>query len=400
MFEICVMRRITADMIFDGKQLHQSPMVLLLHDDGRIAKLVPAAEAGGDVEYFKGLLMPGMVNAHCHLELSHMRGVIPPLTGMVPFLVQVSRQRKVEQEAVQQAMRDAITELENSGVVAVGDVCNTADSISLKAASNIRWHNFIEVFASDGKMAAERMNAALQVQQQFRALIPQHPATVTPHAPYSISPPLFRLLQEAIGDAVATMHNQESAAENELFMQGSGDFLELYRQLNNQIDPFWPSGKSSLQSWLPSLPKPKRLMMVHNVHISEADIDFAQQHAAQHQQQHYYCICIRANQYIQNEVPPIGLLRNKGCTMVIGTDSLASNHSLSMLHELQALQLAFGKQVTLEELLRWATFNGAAALDMDAVLGSFEPGKQPGIMLMQQLQDHAIVSETTIQRIA
>lgn len=400
MFEICVMRRITADMIFDGKQLHQSPMVLLLHDDGRIANLVPAALAGGDVEYFKGLLMPGMVNAHCHLELSHMRGVIPPLTGMVPFLVQVSRQRKVEQEAVQQAMRDAITELENSGVVAVGDICNTADSISVKAASNIRWHNFIEVFASDGKMAAERMNAALHVQQQFRALVSQYPATVTPHAPYSVSPPLFTLLQEAIGDTVATMHNQESAAENELFMQGSGDFLQLYRQLNNQIDPFWPSGKSSLQSWLPSLPKPKRLMLVHNVHISEADIDFAQQHAAQHQQQHYYCVCVRANQYIQNEVPPIGLLRNKGCTMVIGTDSLASNHSLNMLHELQALQLTFGKQVTLEELLRWVTFNGAAALDMDAVLGSFEPGKQPGIMLMQQLQDHAIVSETTIQRIA
>ena len=128
------MRRITADMIFDGKQLHQNAMVLLLHDDGRIANLVPAAEAGGDVEYFKGLLMPGMVNAHCHLELSHMRGVIPLRTGMVPFLVQVSRQRKVEQDAVQQAMRDAIAELENSGVVAVGDICNTADSISVKAA--------------------------------------------------------------------------------------------------------------------------------------------------------------------------------------------------------------------------------------------------------------------------
>lgn len=399
MFEICVMRRITADMIFDGKQLHQNAMVLLLHDDGRIANLVPAAEAGGDVEYFKGLLMPGMVNAHCHLELSHMRGVIPLHTGMVPFLVQVSRQRKVEQGAVQQAMRDAIAELENSGVVAVGDICNTADSISVKAASNIRWHNFIEVFASDGRMAAERMNTALQVQQQFRTAVPQYPATVTPHAPYSISPPLLTLLQEAIGDAVATMHNQESAAENELFMQGSGDFLQLYQQLNNQIDPFWPSGKSSLQSWLPSLPKPKRLILVHNVHISEEDIHFAQQHAAQYQQQHYYCMCIRANQYIQNEVPPIDLLRDRECMIVIGTDSLASNHSLDMLHELQALQLAFGKQVTLEELLRWATFNGAAALDMDTSLGSFEPGKQPGIMLMQQLQDHAIVSETTIQRI-
>ena len=394
------MRRITADMIFDGKHLHQSPMVLLLHDDGRIANLVPAAEAGSDVEYFKGLLMPGMVNAHCHLELSHMRGIIPPHTGMVPFLVQVSRQRKVEQDAVQQAMRDAIAELENSGVVAVGDICNTADSISVKAASNIRWHNFIEVFASDGKMAAERMNAALQVQQQFRTAVPQHPATVTPHAPYSISPPLFTLLQEVIGDAVATMHNQESAAENELFMQGSGDFLQLYRQLNNKIDPFWPSGKSSLQSWLPSLPRPKRLMLVHNLHISEADIHFAQQHAVQHQQQHYYCMCIRANQYIQNEVPPIGLLRDKGCTMVIGTDSLASNYSLDMLHELQALQLAFGKQVALEELLRWATFNGAAALDMESVMGSFEPGKQPGVLLMQQLQGFEIVSRTTIQRIA
>lgn len=399
MIEICGMRRITADIIFDGRELYTDHRVLLLHEDGRIIDMVTASDAGTDVEHYNGLLLPGFVNAHCHLELSHMKGMIPEHTGMVPFLLQVAKQRGVEKELIMRAMQEAVAEMESSGVVAVGDICNTADSISVKAKSSIQWHQFIEVFGSDHRMAEQRINAALQVQAQFRDALPQFSATLTPHAPYSISPLLYQLLSEAIGSSIITMHNQESIAENELFLNGNGDFLELYRQLNPGLTPFWPSDKRSLSTWLPQFPQPNRIMMVHNVDMNANDVDFAQAFAALHQQQHYYCVCLRANQYIQNVLPPLAMLRKKDCTLVVGTDSLASNHSLNMLDELRAIQHAFEDEITLCELLQWVTLNGAAALKMENNLGSFDAGKKPGVLLMENLQAYAIVPETRVRRL-
>ncbi|MFZ9718495.1 MAG: amidohydrolase family protein [Chitinophagaceae bacterium] len=93
------------------------------------------------------------------------------------------------------------------------------------------------------------------------------------------------------------------------------------------------------------------------------------------------------------------MLRNKDCTLVLGTDSLASNHSLNMLDELRAIQHAFEDEITLCELLQWVTLNGAAALKMENNLGSFDAGKKPGVLLMENLQAYAIVPETCVRRL-
>lgn len=394
------MQKLKADAIFDGYGFRSSDSVLVLEDDGTVIDIVSSDAAGSDVQVLNGILTPGFVNTHCHLELSHMKGWLPEATGLVPFLIGVSRQRKAGDQEIVAGMEKALQELTESGVVAVGDICNTSHSIAVKAGSPLRWYNFIEVFASDSRMAHQRMQHAETVLQQFREQLPQHPAAPAPHAPYSISPPLFRLLQTAIGASITTIHNQESADENELFLCGTGAFLQLYAALNNGVEPFWPTGKTSLQTWLPQLPLPSRILLVHNVHTSAEDIAYAAALTARQGQQLYYCICLRANHYIQRATPPMPMLMQAGCKITIGTDSLASNYSLRMTDELMALQQTFGKEVKLENLLTWATINGAEALGMEDTLGSFSPGKQPGVLLLQHLHDHNFTTQTKVKRIA
>ncbi|GAC1531191.1 MAG: hypothetical protein NVS3B15_10530 [Sediminibacterium sp.] len=110
-----------------------------------------------------------------------------------------------------------------------------------------------------------------------------------------------------------------------------------------------------------------------------------------------WCICINANLYIENALPPIPLLRNNNCQLVLGTDSLASNRSLSILDELKSITRHF-PDVPLAELLQWATLNGARALQMNDILGSFEKGKQPGVIVIEHLKNGRISEHSTVRR--
>jgi cytosine/adenosine deaminase-related metal-dependent hydrolase len=145
--------------------------------------------------------------------------------------------------------------------------------------------------------------------------------------------------------------------------------------MNIDTSFFSPSGKTSLQTFLPKLLPNQSLILVHNVHTSGADILFAKSRT----NPLYWCICPNANQYISRQLPDIDLLMKYDCEMVIGTDSLASNHQLSILEELTTIGRNF-PSVKKETLLKWATSNGARALQLDSLLGSFETGKRPGVL--------------------
>ena len=95
----------------------------------------------------------------------------------------------------------------------------------------------------------------------------------------------------------------------------------------------------------------------------------------------YWCVCINANLYIENALPPIELIRNNQCKIVLGTDSLASNDALSIVAEMKKIKQHF-PSIPLSEILQWATLNGAAALQLEQALGSFEKGKTPGVVLL------------------
>src|SRR6187399_2033096 len=140
-------RKFKADQLFDGYRLHGNDKVLITDDSGKIKSIVPVSEAGDDVQSFSGILSPGLINCHCHLELSHLKDVIPPHTGLIEFLCSVVTKRGFAPEIVQEEIVKAEREMFDNGIVAVGDIGNTADTALVKSTSNIQWQNFVEVLS-------------------------------------------------------------------------------------------------------------------------------------------------------------------------------------------------------------------------------------------------------------
>jgi cytosine/adenosine deaminase-related metal-dependent hydrolase len=392
-------RKFTADYIFTGYEMLSAPTVLITDGSGVIIDLVNIEEAGDGIEEFNGIISPGFVNAHCHLELSHLKGRISENTGLVEFVQQVMNNRSKGNEQQLEAMEQADSKMYHSGIVAVGDICNSTDSIAVKKSSKILWHNFIEVSGFVGETANARLEAMKLVSDQFKNELPFQPKTLSPHAPYSVSKKLFHLLNEQTEAQLITIHNQESAAEDELYLAKQGGFLALYNNFEIDISSFEPTGKSSVQSWLPYFNKQQSILSVHNTYTSESDIDFLIKYSEKHSSLFSYCICINANNYIEQKNPPIEMLMNSDCNVVIGTDSLASNHQLNILEELKTIQLSNNPIFPLSILLKWATINGAKALQLDSLVGSFEKGKKPGVVLIENIQQFQLNQQSSARRI-
>jgi len=227
--------------------------------------------------------------------------------------------------------------------------------------------------------------------------IPPH--SLVPHAPYSVSPRLFGLIADLPGNHLLTIHNQESEAENEFYRSGQGDFLRLYQAMGLDTSFWQGTGKRSLESYLPFFYKKKvdRLILVHNVATNEEDLLFAMG-GPEGRPDLFFCLCPNANLYIGGKLPDVPLLVRHNCAIVIGTDSLASNHQLSILEELKTLQELL-PELSTATLLQWATSNGAQALQLDGLLGSFVPGKQPGLVLIEDLEKGRFTAATAARRI-
>lgn len=392
-------RKFTADHIFDGYKIINRPAVLITDEKGTIEELVDPVDAGEGIEQLEGLLSPGFVNAHCHLELSHMKGTIAEGTGLVQFVQQVMGNRTASSEKIQSAMAEAAAEMYQSGTVAISDICNTADSIAVKQESPLHWHNFVEVSGFVDAVAGARLANMRKVYEVFIEMGVPGKTGLSPHAPYSVSKTLFRLLDAATADQLITIHNQECDAENELYLQKKGGFLQLYENFGIDAQSFEPTGKTALKSWLPYFSRQQSIISVHNTSISADDLLFAQQHLAGGSSSIYYCICINANLYIERRLPPINMLREHNATIVLGTDSYASNHQLNILEEIKKIQERTKYAIPLAEILTWATSNGARALELNTVVGSFEKGKKPGVVLIEHLDNLQTSPQSVSRRI-
>jgi cytosine/adenosine deaminase-related metal-dependent hydrolase len=390
-------RKFKADQLFTGYDIKPANAVLVMDPAGMVLDIIDEKDAGDDMEVFKGMLSPGFINAHCHIELSHLKGVIPPATGLVNFVQHVMSKRGATEEEKLTAIQKAEEELYQSGTVAVGDICNTTDSLAIKQISKLHWYNFIEVSGFVDAAAEMRFADAQAIASKFS--IENFQSSIVPHAPYSVSRSLFKLLNRVTANQLIAIHNQETEAENELYKNKQGDFLSLYQNFNIDITGFEATGKSSLQSWLPYFTNKQPVILVHNTFLSNEDIEFAKIQNPKSKIQNFFCLCINANKYIEQKIPPIGLLREKKSTIVVGTDSYASNWQLNMLEEIKTIQRETANTIPLAEVLQWATINGARALQMDDKLGSFEKGKQPGIVLIDQLDGQSITPASTAKRI-
>jgi cytosine/adenosine deaminase-related metal-dependent hydrolase len=390
-------RKFKADYLYLGDRMAESDSVLITTTEGRVRSVMSGDDAGEGVELYKGLLCPGFVNCHCHLELSHLKGVIPEGTGLVDFLSMVIGRRGPDRAAglrgtVREAMAAGEQEMLDNGIVAVGDICNTTDTLKQKRPGRLTYRNFIETMGFIGRGAADRFAASRAVFGEFEEAFPGL-NSIVPHAPYSVSPALFRLIAGVAGGRPLTMHSQETEAENEWMLAGTGDFRRLYELLGLDVSFFHGTGERSLAGILPYFHPEQPMILVHNVATGEMDLEKAARWTNL-----CFCLCPNANRYISGKLPDVGMLVRRGCRLVVGTDSLASNQGLSILAELWTLQEAYPELAT-GTLLGWATACGAAALQVDEVFGSFEPGKMPGVLLLQGLEGDRLTAGTRVKRL-
>lgn len=396
--------------LFDGKQFLGPGQVLITNETGRVEAILPRSEAGEDIQEVPGVLSPGFVNAHCHLELSHMKGRIPEHTGLPEFILKIVSERHHPEEEILAAIASAEAHMIEQGIVAVGDISNNYLTAAQKAMRNLAYYTFVEISGWKPEIAEPRFSNAQKVMEQFRGIttaasikspqISTNPlqTSYSPHAPYSVSRELWEMMMPHFEGNTVTIHNQETPAENELFLKGSGDFVQMYQAMNIDQAHFTPTGKNSLPSYFPQLQKAKNVLLVHNTTTIETDMDFAAATAAAHEQSLYYALCVNANLYIENALPPVELLRSKNANIVLGTDSLSSNHQLSILSEMQTIAKHF-PMIPLEEILQWATSNGASALQMDAQFGSFAPGKKPGVIAIENMGGDKSIGKASVRRL-
>lgn len=373
------MRRYSANYIFPAAQPPIKNGIVEVDDNGAILRVVNPGNNFKEIhstEFHNGIIVPGFVNAHCHLELSHLLGKLPEKLGIVGFIKAVADFRNIDFPNVVRAIEHSILELENTGTVAVGDICNTTDTLQVKAKSKIHFHNFIEVFGINPASA----NAILENSQVQSILFKkyfQNSTSITPHATYSLSEKLWGILKNYIdeNDALLSIHFAEGLPEYEFLKNGTGPLLGRYKQLNIPFEA--ASGQTPSSIAMNHINTNRDLLLIHNTFAGIEELKWLNGHF----RKVTFVTCPESNLYIEGKLPDLQSMLENGLRMAIGTDSLASATTLNMLYHINLILNNF-PAIPFGEILRWATLNGADALKVSHKYGSIEVGKQPGLNLI------------------
>lgn len=369
--------------------------IITIDDTGKIISVTDqnaSPTPGVPIEQLKGVICPGFINTHCHLELSHLRDKIDMHKGLVNFIMDVQKFRGADQSEVLAAAVAADQEMANNGIVAVGDISNSNASVAIKAGSKLYYHTFIETFGFLPEQASRVFDHALELMNEFK---PQ-PCSITPHAPYSVSKDLFKLIRNQCdeGENLISIHNQECEDENKFYRYKQGSFNDLYAHFGIDIGYFKPQARNSLQSIIPLLTNRQKILMVHNTCTNLKDIYFIKRF----DRKINWCFCPNANLYIENKLPKIELFVGQGFNITLGTDSLASNSKLCILSEMRTIQQKF-PAISTAQLIQWGTLNGAEYLGINDEKGTLEPGKSPGLNLITGLDGLKFTPETEVRRL-
>jgi cytosine/adenosine deaminase-related metal-dependent hydrolase len=387
------MKRFSAQFIFTNSGPPLKRGLITVDDDGTILNVENfdgALKENQSVEFYNGIIIPGFVNCHCHLELSHLKGVIDEGKGLGNFLMKLSSIRDSEDDDIISSAHSADRDLQNEGIVLCADICNTSTTFDIKKKSRIQYLNLLEVFGIIPENASRRMEEIFNMSRKADDLGLTY--YIIPHSAYSLSLSLFRLLKEKTADnQVTSIHFMETEGEALFLSNHSGplkksfdetgllpnDFLLPRNHLTAILDEVTPSGN---------------LILVHNTFADKEIVKGVNERGNT-----FWCLCPCSNLYIEKKVPPVEMMMTEGCEIVIGTDSFASNRKLSILSELKTLQQHF-PGINLETLIRWATINGAKALCEEDNYGKIAPGMKPGLLLLQDvdLQNFRLFPETSV----
>ena len=365
------MRYLSANYIFP---LHINPIkegVIQISEKGEIVDVFDSRTKVPEtkLEKFDGILCPGFVNTHCHLELSHLKGVLPKKTGLTDFISKVPELRNSEISEIKRAIKAADIMMQKNGIMAVGDISNTNHSFFIKEESEILYHTFVELFSLNNDKAEIVFKKGMELLKNC-----PKPNSIVPHASYSVSSKLFSLLEERNNGEIVCLHNQETKSEDELFKNKRGDLYDFLKKLGRVNH----SRISALKTSLLQMSKKSKIILVHNTFTSKMDVEWTEEN----NYSIYWCTCPKANLYIENSLPDYSIFDAE--KLCVGTDSLASNSSLSILEELRVIQE--NSDFDLNTLLKIACKNGAEALGFKS-LGTFENGKIPGVNLIKNFNE-------------
>lgn len=388
------MKSFRADYVFP---VYADPIkngIVTVDDLGKIIAVTDSNKPpSGHVQQVSGVICPGFINTHCHTELSHLKDKVKPKGGLVNFIKDVQSLRNTDQQEVLDAIAKADQEMYDNGIVAVGDISNTNNSVEMKKQSKLYYHTFVETFGFLPEKATEVFEKALALLNEFKP----GSVSVTPHAPYSVSKELFKLIKkhsDTDDENLISIHNQECEDENKFYRYKLGAFLELYEHFGMDISYFKPQARNSVQSIIPLLTNKQKVLLVHNTCTNLKDIYFIKRF----DRKINWCFCPNANLYIEGRLPKIDLFVDQGFNITLGTDSLASNNKLCILSEMRAIQQKF-PSINLPRLIEWGTRNGAEYLGINDEKGTLEAGKTPGLNLISGLDGFKITPETKVKKL-
>ncbi|HVH44660.1 MAG TPA: amidohydrolase family protein [Labilithrix sp.] len=372
-----------ADHVLPGDRPAIADGAVVVDGSGRIVDVGPAADvrprhAGPVVERVRGIVFPGLINAHTHVELSSMRGKVPGGSGFVPWvdrLVTTRSETLADEEA--EAAELGVEELVKAGTVAAGDVTNSLACVGALARRGIGGSIFHEVLGMDRAVVLRRIEG---LRAEVEERVPSWPSVdlayaPAPHALFTLHPDAARaLLESAERRGVRTsLHLAEHPAERRAVEQGEGPVPDWYERRLKQR-PEWP--RRPLFDLAADVGALRAGVVL--VHLADARPDELARIASSGAS---VVLCPRSNLYIEGRLPPFLAVREAGIEAALGTDSLASNTSLDVLGEARALADRF-PNVPKWELFQMATWNGARALGR-ADLGRLTRGAKPGLFVVE-----------------
>lgn len=391
------MRKISADYIYPVTSDPIKEGVVTIDVNGKILNISTREEHDlSSIEIYKGIIIPGMVNTHCHMELSHMINKIPTGTGLLLFLQRVVKFRDIPQEEIDNAILDADRYMYDQGIVAVGDISNKADTAIIKSKSDIRYYTFVEMFDFMQPFMTDSMITQYSEVYSHHSNTEGNNKSYVPHAPYTVSNQLYEFIKNNNPEnSTVSIHNQETIHENQLFESKTGGFIEFYKEFGFSLDGFSETGKSSIYHAMQHLDSDQKTLFVHNTLTTSTDIAAA----TAWNPNTYWATCANANLYIENSLPDYQAFIDARANMTIGTDSLSSNWQLSVLEEMKTIQ-RYNSYIPTSTLIEWATINGAKALGFDDTLGSLTKDKTPGIILLKNTSINSPITQATVERLA
>ena len=378
------MKRIAAKYVYPLNSAEPiAPGFVEVEDDGTIIRTGVCEDPAKEPVFLDGALVPGFVNAHCHIELSYMKGLFRKGTGMAGFIDQINELR--DTKSLDEKVRDltaAMDSLWEQGVVAMADISNCDDSFALKARHPMYTRTFLEVFGTEPEDCAAVMEGVRKLKAVADAF--GIDAAPTPHACYTMSPELVTAVSaEGLKSGFLSFHSEETEEEEEMLKYGSGKMWENRVKAGMSVPPV--TGKSSLLYFIDRLlqghpaPFDEHILLVHECCMDQEGID-AVKAVMNHP---FVAVCPLSNLFIHDALPPIDLMRRNGLKVCVGTDSLSSNDDLRIVDELYCLQRNF-PEVPLGELFIWASRNGAEFLSKPE-FGTLEAGRKPGLVLVDHL---------------